>query len=62
MDSVNSFLGKKTTKKKVKFAVPPPPKPTPSSATKNAGDKIVEMLSRENPTPSHKKKCAARNQ
>ena len=33
MDSVKSFLGKKPTKK-VKFAVPPPPKPTPASATK----------------------------
>ena len=50
MDSVKSFLGKKPTKK-VKFAVPPP-KPTPT-ATKKAGDKIVKMLSGENP-PSHK--------
>ena len=51
MDSVKSFLGKKPTKK-VKFAVPPP-KPTPT-ATKKAGDKIVKMLSGENPTPSRK--------
>ena len=52
MDSVKSFLGKKPTKKKVQFAVPPP-KPTPASATKKAGDKIVKMLSGENP-PSRK--------
>ena len=51
MDSVKSFLGKKPTKKNVKFA-PPPPKPTPIS-TKKAGDKIVKMLSGKNP-PSHK--------
>ena len=49
MDSVKSFLGKKPTKK-VQFAVPPP-KPTP--VTKKAGDKIVKMLSDENP-PSQK--------
>ena len=53
MDSVKSFLGKKPTRKKVTFA-PPPPKPTPT-ATKKAGDKIVKMLSDENPTPSRKK-------
>ena len=53
MDSVKSFLGKKPTKK-VRFAVPPPPKPTPASATKNAGDKIVKMLSGENPSASRK--------
>ena len=62
MDSVKSFLGKK----KVKFAVPPPPKPKPASgATKNAGDKIVKLLSGENKTtrrPPRKKKYAARNQ
>ena len=51
MDSVKSFLGKKPTKK-VKFAVPPP-KPTPT-ATKKAGDKIVKILSGENPTSSRK--------
>ena len=51
MDSVKSFLIKKPTRKKVTFA--PPPKPTPSSATKKAGDKIVKMLSGENP-PSRK--------
>ena len=46
MDSVKSFLGKK----KVKFAVPPPPKPKPvSGANKNAGDKIVKLLSGEKP-------------
>ena len=51
MDSVKSFLGKKPTKKKVNFAVPPPPKPTPvSGANKNAGDKIVKLLSGENKT------------
>ena len=50
MDSVKSFLGKKSTKKKVSFA--PPPKPTPT-ATKKAGDKIVKMLSGKNP-PSRK--------
>ena len=50
MDSVKSFLGKKPTKKKVTFA--PPPKPTPT-ASKKAGDKIVKMLSGENP-PSRK--------
>ena len=47
MDSVKSFLGKKPTKKQVKFTVPPPPKPNPASVTKNAGDKIVKMLSGE---------------
>ena len=51
MDTVKSFLSKKPTRKKVTFA--PPPKPTPSSATKKAGDKIVKMLSGENP-PSRK--------
>ena len=54
MDSVKSFLGKK----KVKFA-PPPPKPKPvSGATKNAGEKIVKLLSDENkttPRPPRKK-------
>ena len=49
MDSVKSFFGKKPTKK-VRFAVPPPPKPNPVSVTKNAGDKIVKMLSGENPS------------
>ena len=53
MDSVKSFFGKKPTKK-VTFAAPPP-KPTPVSTTKKAGDKIVKMLSGEN-TPSHKTK------
>ena len=51
MDSVKSFLGKKQTKKKVTFA--PPPKPTPSSSNKKAGEKIVKMLSGKNP-PSRK--------
>ena len=51
MDTVKSFLSKKPTKK-VRFAVPPP-KPTPASANKKAGDKIVKMLSGENP-PSRK--------
>ena len=51
MDSVKSFLSKKPTRKKVTFA--PPPKPTPPSANKKAGDKIVKMLSGEN-TPSRK--------
>ena len=47
MDSVKSFFGKK----KVKFAVPPPPKPKPvSGANKNAGDKIVKLLSGEKRT------------
>ena len=49
MDTVKSFFGKKPTKK-VRFAVPPPPKPNPFSATKNAGDKIVKLLSSENPS------------
>ena len=53
MDTVKSFLGKKPTKKNVKFALPPP-KPTPTVATKKAGDKIVKMLSGKNPTPSRK--------
>ena len=52
MDTVKSFLGKKPTRKKVTFAVPPP-KPTPPSTTKKAGDKIVKLLSGENP-PSRK--------
>ena len=52
MDTVKSFLSKKPTKKKVQFAVPPP-KPTSASANKKAGDKIVKMLSGENP-PSRK--------
>ena len=52
MDSVKSFFGKKPTKK-VKFTLPPPkPKPV-SGANKNAGDKIVKLLSGENPS-SHK--------
>ena len=51
MDSVKSFIGKKSTKKKVTF---PPHKPTPSTS-KNAGDKLVKMLSGEN-TPSTKTK------
>ena len=53
MDSVKSFLGKKPTKKNVKFSLPPP-KPTPASLTKNASDKIVKLLSGENPSSSHK--------
>ena len=53
MDTVKSFLCKKPTKK-VRFAVAPPPKPTPASTTKNAGDKIVKMLSGENPSASRK--------
>ena len=52
MDTVKSFLGKKPTKKKVKFAAPPP-KPTPTSSNKKAGEKIVKMLSGKNP-PSRK--------
>ena len=51
MDSVKSFLGRKPIRKKVTFA--PPPKPTPASSNKNAGDKIVKMLSGKNP-PSRK--------
>ena len=50
MDTVKSFL--KPTRKKVHFAAPPP-KPTPASANKKAGDKIVKMLSGKNP-PSRK--------
>ena len=50
MDTVKSFLGKKPTRKKVTFALPPKPTPT---ATKKAGDKIVKMLSGEKP-PSRK--------
>ena len=50
MDSVKSFLGKKPTKKKVTFAVPPP-KPTPTT-TKKAGDKIVKMLSDKRQSPT----------
>ena len=46
MDKVKSFL--KPTRKKVTFAAPPP-KPSPISTTKKAGDKIVKMLSKENP-------------
>ena len=49
MNTVKSLIKKPT--KKVKFA--PPPKPTPASANKKAGDKIVKMLSGEN-TPSRK--------
>ena len=47
MDSVKSFLGRKPTEKKIKFA--PPPKPIPT-ASKKAGDKIVKMLSGKNPS------------
>ena len=50
MDTVKSFLGKKPTRKKVTFT--PPPKPT-LTTNKNAGDKIVKMLSGEKP-PSRK--------
>ena len=46
LDPLKSLFGKKPTKK-VNFAVPPP-KPTPSN--KNAGDKIVKILSAENPS------------
>ena len=52
MDTVKSFLSKKPSRKNVQFAAPPP-KPTPPSANKKAGDKIVKMLSGENP-PSRK--------
>ena len=48
MDTVKSFFGKKPNKK-VSFAVPPP-KPTPFNTNKNAGDKIVKLLSGENPS------------
>ena len=53
MDSVKSFLSKKPTRKKLDNFALPPPKPTPTSANKKAGDKIVKMLSGEN-TPSRK--------
>ena len=59
MDSVKSFLGKKPNKK-VKFALPPP-KPTPT-ANKKAGDKIVKLLSGENPSPSRKSKLPKMSQ
>ena len=55
MDSLRSFFGKKPNKK-VSFAVTPPvreavpPKPTPSNTNKNVGDKIVKILSNENPS------------
>ena len=46
MDTVKSFFGKK----KAKFAVPPPPKPKPvTGVNKNAGEKIVKLLSGEKP-------------
>ena len=48
MDTVKSFFGKKRNKK-VSFAVPPP-KPTTNNTNKNAGDKIVKLLSGENPS------------
>ena len=50
MDSVKSSFGKKPTKK-VKFTLLPP-KPTPAISTKNARDKIVKLLSGENPSSS----------
>ena len=59
MNSVKSFFGKKPNKK-VSFAVTPPvreavpPKPTTNNTNKNAGDKIVKILSGKNP-PSRKK-------
>ena len=53
MDTVKSFFGKKPNKK-VNFAVPPP-KPTPFNTNKNVGDKIVKILSGENPSSSRKK-------
>ena len=55
MDTVKSFFKKPTPKK-------PPPKPTIQKKvtfdpnTKKAGDKIVKILSRENPTPTTKTK------
>ena len=52
MDTVKSFFGKKPTKK-VQFAAPPPPKPSPAVSKKDAGFKIVKMLSGEKP-PSRK--------
>ena len=46
MDTIKSFLGKKPTRKKATFSLPPKPTPT---TNKKAGDKIVKMLSGENP-------------
>ena len=53
MDTVKSFLSKKPTKK-VRFAVPTPPKPAPTSVKKDAGFKIVKMLSGKNHPSSGK--------
>ena len=52
MDSFKNFLGKK----KAKYAFPPP-KPTPATSAKttnkNAGDKIVKLLSGEKKNQHH---------
>ena len=59
MDSVKSFF-KKPTPKSSMCKPPPPPSKKVTFADKKAGDKIVKILSRENPpttkkTASHKK-------
>ena len=43
INTVKSFFGKKPNKK-VSFVIPPP-KPTTNNTNKNAGDKIVKLLS-----------------
>ena len=59
MDSFKTFLGRK----KVKYAFPPP-KPTPSSSVKttnkNAGDKIVKLLSGEKNQHHHVKQIISK--
>lgn len=58
MDSVKSFLKKPASKSSMRKPPPQPPKKV-TFADKKAGDKIVKMLSRENPPTtkktSHKK-------
>ena len=64
MDSVKSFFKKPTPKSSMPKPPPKPPKKVtfePSSfAGKKAGDKIVKILSRENP-PTTKKTTSQKN-
>ena len=54
MDSVRSFFKKPTPKSSMRKPLPPPPPKKVTFVDKKAGDKIVKILSRENP-PTTKK-------
>ena len=55
MDTVKSFF--KPTPKTSKPKAPPKPPKKVTFADKKVGDKIVELLSRENPPPTAKPTC-----